>query len=217
MSTALELVEPVSEEDIEWISEILHLRDLDAPRRDFLTSLDSMDVPACPGSGKTTLVVAKLAILARNWKSRTRGICILSHTNVARREIEERLSGTDAGHLLLGYPHYIDTIHGFINRFLAIPWLLSHGHAVTVIDNDITTAVRRRIIGKDLYRLRTYLEKKNLSVDGLRLRKLRLHRPPRRLRVPGWTQHADLPDSSQGAHRDSTAGLLLPRRDASAG
>jgi DNA helicase II / ATP-dependent DNA helicase PcrA len=171
MSTAADLVEPISDEDIEWISKILHLQPLDEPRRLFLTSIDSMDVSACPGSGKTTLVVAKLAILARKWKSRTQGICVLSHTNVARKEIEERLVGTEMGHLLLGYPHYIDTIHGFVNRFLAIPWLLSHGHAVTAVDNDITAAKRRRIIrGSDLYRLRAFLERKNKSVEGLRLR-----------------------------------------------
>jgi DNA helicase II / ATP-dependent DNA helicase PcrA len=170
MSTAPDLVEPISEEDVEWVSKILHLRPLDEPRRLFLTSIDSMDVSACPGSGKTTLVVAKLAILGRKWKSRTRGICVLSHTNVARKEIEERLSGTEVGHLLLGYPHYIDTIHGFVNRFLAIPWLLSHGHTVTVIDNDITAAVRRRIMGNDFYKLRAFLEKRKRSVEGLRLR-----------------------------------------------
>ena len=170
MNPLLELVDLVTEDDIEWVSKVLQLRKLDAPRRDFLMSLDSMDVSACPGSGKTTLVVAKLAILARKWKSPTRGICVLSHTNVARKEIEERLSGADIGHLLLGYPHYIDTIHGFANRFLAIPWLLSHGHVVTAIDNDVAAAVRRRIIGKNLYRLQSFLERKGLSVEELRLR-----------------------------------------------
>ena len=164
MRSALDFVEPISDEDVEWVTKILHLRNLDAPRRDFLTSLESMDVSACPGSGKTTLVVAKLAILARKWKSRTQGICVLSHTNVARKEIEERLSGTDVGHLLLGYPHYIDTIHGFVNRFLAIPWLLSHRYVVTTIDNDITAAVRRRIMGKDFYKLNSFLKQKNRLV-----------------------------------------------------
>jgi DNA helicase II / ATP-dependent DNA helicase PcrA len=170
MSTSLDFVEPISDEDVEWVTKILHLRNLDAPRRDFLTSLESMDVSACPGSGKTTLIVAKLAILAHKWESRTQGICVLSHTNVARKEIEGRLSGTDVGHLLLGYPHYIDTIHGFVNRFLAIPWLLSHGHAVTTIDNDITAAVRRRIMGKDFYKLNSFLKQKNRLVESLRLK-----------------------------------------------
>lgn len=169
MRALLDLTDPVDDADVAWASRILGLRDLDKARYDFLTAMDSVDVTACPGSGKTTLVVAKLAILARKWKSRTRGICVLSHTNVARREIEERLAGTEAGHLLLGYPHYIDTIHGFVNRFLAVPWLLSNGHAVTAIDDGITEAVRCRNLGKDFYLVRGYLEKNYQSIGKLRL------------------------------------------------
>jgi DNA helicase-2/ATP-dependent DNA helicase PcrA len=171
MSHLLDLTEPVDDADVAWVSRILGLRDLDKARYDFLTTMDSVDVTACPGSGKTTIVVAKLAILARRWKSRTRGICVLSHTNVARREIEERLAGTEAGHQLLGYPHYIDTIHGFVNRFLALPWLLSNGHAVTAIDDDITAAVRCRNLGKDLYPVRNFLEKNYQSIEKLRLQR----------------------------------------------
>src|SRR5689334_16403560 len=74
-----------------------------------------LDVAACPGSGKTTLLVAKLAIMARKWPSRHRGLCVLSHTNVARNEIADRLG--QAGHTLLKYPHFIGTIHGFVNEF----------------------------------------------------------------------------------------------------
>jgi DNA helicase II / ATP-dependent DNA helicase PcrA len=169
MNALTGLVSPIDDEDVAWISRILGLRDLDASRWEFLTSMKSMDVAACPGSGKTTLVVAKLAILARKWQSRTSGICVLSHTNVARREIEERLSGTDVGHLLLDYPHYIDTIHGFANRFLAIPWLHSHGYPVTAIDNDITAAVRRRHMGGGFRTVETFLTRRYTSVDALRL------------------------------------------------
>lgn len=169
MNPLLDLVDPVTEDDIEWVSGVLRLQKLDTPRRDFLMSLDSMDVSACPGSGKTTLVVAKLAILVRKWKSPTRGMCVLSHTNVARKEIEERLSGADIGHLLLGYPHYIDTIHGFANRFLAIPWLLSHGHIVTAIDNEVAAAVRRRNMEGEWYGLQKLLKRNHTSVEELRL------------------------------------------------
>ena len=170
MTEPLNLIDPVTNDDIEWVCQLMKLDPLDAPRRDFLKSLTTVDVSACPGSGKTTLVVAKLAILARKWKSNTRGICVLSHTNVAREEIEHRLGSTDVGQRLLSYPHFIDTIHGFVNRFLAIPWLLSAGYRVAAIDNDLTTRVRRRHLGeKDYRRLSTYLENKHKSFDGLRL------------------------------------------------
>ena len=170
MTEPQNLIDPVTDDDIDWVCQLMKLDPLDASRRDFLKSLTTVDVSACPGSGKTTLVVAKLAILARKWKANTRGICVLSHTNVAREEIEHRLGNTDVGQRLLSYPHFIDTIHSFVNRFLATPWLLSAGYHVAVIDNDLTTRVRRRHLGeKDYWRLSKYLENKHESFDGLRL------------------------------------------------
>lgn len=170
MTAEVNLIDLVTDEDVDWVCQLMKLRPLDSARRDFLKSITTLDVSACPGSGKTTLVVAKLAILARKWKSNTRGICVLSHTNVAREEIEGRLGSTDVGQRLLSYPHFIDTIHGFINRFLTIPWLLSAGYRVAAIDNDLTTRARRRHLGeKDYRRLSAYLEKKHRSFDSLRI------------------------------------------------
>lgn len=107
------------------------------PRQDVLKSLESIDVAACPGSGKTTLLVAKLAILGEKWRYATRGICVLSHTNVARNEIETKLGHTTAGRRLLSYPHYIGTIHGFVNEFMSLPWLRSRGYPVKIINTEI--------------------------------------------------------------------------------
>jgi DNA helicase II / ATP-dependent DNA helicase PcrA len=170
MTGPLNLIDPVTDSDIDWVCQLMRLDALDAPRGDFLKLLSTVDVSACPGSGKTTLVVAKLAILARKWRSNTRGICVLSHTNVAREQIEHRLGSTDVGQRLLSYPHFIDTIHGFVNRFLTIPWLLSAGHHIAAIDNDLTTRVRRRHLGERNYRrLSSYLDRKFRSFDGLRI------------------------------------------------
>lgn len=121
------------------------------PRVAVLLSNETLDVEACPGSGKTTLLVAKLAILARKWKSRRSGICVLSHTNAARREIERSLGRTAAGATLLSYPHYIGTIHGFVNEFLAIPWLRSLGYPITVIDDALCEQHRRRLLSFHQY------------------------------------------------------------------
>jgi hypothetical protein len=169
MSSPQELIESITDEDVEWVAQLMKLDRLDDARRSFLRALDTIDVSACPGSGKTTLVVAKLAILASKWRSATQGICVLSHTNVAREEIQRRLANTDVGHKLLSYPHYIDTIHGFVNRFLAIPWLLSNGYRVAAIDNDITFAVRRRNLGAEYYSLATYFDRRNYSLASLRM------------------------------------------------
>jgi DNA helicase II / ATP-dependent DNA helicase PcrA len=135
----------VTDEDIRRSARLLDLP-VDAffgvdgtdPRQEVLKCMDSIDVAACPGSGKTTLLVAKLAILAEKWKDNTRGICVLAHTNAARHEIERHLGSTTAGRRLLGYPHYIGTIHGFVNEFLALPLLRSRGYGGTRFDNDIS-------------------------------------------------------------------------------
>ncbi len=129
------LIPAVTDADIAKAEEHLHVS-FDEPRRQILRSNDSLDVQACPGSGKTTLLVAKLAVLADKWPHARRGICVLSHTNVARQEIESKLAGTAVGHRLLTYPHFVGTIHGFVNEFLALPLLRSEGHHVRLIDND---------------------------------------------------------------------------------
>lgn len=118
------------------------------PRSDVLKTMGSIDVAACPGSGKTTLLVAKLAILAENWPQRTQGICVLSHTNKAREVIEAKLGNTKAGRSLLAYPHYVGTIHGFVNTYLALPLLRSLGHHSIQFDTEIS--------GKKIWRLGNY-------------------------------------------------------------
>ncbi len=134
----------VSDEDIAWACGVLGLSatafsgaDGDDPRLAVIRSLDSLDIEACPGSGKTTLLVAKLAILARHWTERRRGVCVLSHTNVARREIENQLGSTPEGKRLLSYPHFVGTIHAFVNEFLGVPWVRSKPLPVRMIDDDL--------------------------------------------------------------------------------
>ena len=126
------------------------------PRLDVMRCLESLDVEACPGSGKTTSLVAKLAVLANRWNSRRQGVCVLSHTNAARTEIGGRLSSTSAGHLLLRHPHFVGTIHSFVNEFLAIPWLRSKGWPIKVIDTEIALTDRWRALP---WGTRTYLER----------------------------------------------------------
>ena len=170
MSDAEPLIPDIADEDIDWVCSLLELDPFDEPRRRFLMRRSTVDVSACPGSGKTTLIVAKLAILARKWPHRTKGICVLSHTNVAREEIQHRLGRTVVGQRLLSYPHFIDTIHGFVNRFLALPWLYSNGFPSPTIDNDVTTAYRRGVLGnKDYWTVQNFLANKHNSFDNLRI------------------------------------------------
>lgn len=109
----------------------------DDERRCALLENNSRDFNAVPGSGKTSLLAAKLLLLAKKWPHTRRGICVLSHTNVARDEIARRLSETAEGAQLLSYPHFIGTIHGFVNQFLAMPILRSLEQKVEVIDDSV--------------------------------------------------------------------------------
>lgn len=136
---------PVTDEDIHWAATHLglkkndfHGKDSNDPRSNVLKNMGSIDVAACPGSGKTTLLVAKLAILAESWPHRTQGICVLSHTNKAREVIEDKLGNTKAGRSLLAYPHYVGTIHGFVNTYLTLPFLRSLGHNSIQFDTEIS-------------------------------------------------------------------------------
>jgi len=139
----------ITAEEIKWAAKLLNLPEhafLGQGGTDFRAEVlkmgTSIDVAACPGSGKTTLLVAKLAILANKWEHSIQGICVLSHTNAARHEIESRLGHSTAGRRLLSYPHYIGTIHGFVDEFLALPWLRSQGYPIKMIDTELVC--RRR-------------------------------------------------------------------------
>lgn len=126
----------ITDEDIKWVKTIMPDIELDECRIQILKNMNSVDIHACPGSGKTTILVAKLAILSHKWKWSNRGICVLSHTNVAREEIEERLGNLSVGKKLLSYPHFIGTFQSFLDTFIAMPVLRSYGCPVNIIDTD---------------------------------------------------------------------------------
>jgi hypothetical protein len=155
----------IEDADIAWACGVMGLpatafagTDGNDPRIVVLKSMETLDIEACPGSGKTTLLVTKLAILANRWAQRRQGICVLSHTNAARNEIEVKLSTCSAGSALLRYPHFVGTIHSFVNEFLAVPWLRSQGYPIKVIDNEIALNVRW---SKVAIGTKAYLRKKN--------------------------------------------------------
>lgn len=140
-----DLLPKVIDDDIQEVERRWRVT-FDDPRRNILRSNESFDVEACPGSGKTTLLVAKLAILAKKWPHSRRGICVLSHTNVAREEVATRLADMVAGQRLFAFPHFVGTIHGFVNEFLALPLLRSEGRAVRIIDDEACGEFCRRLL-----------------------------------------------------------------------
>lgn len=168
--TTAPCVPEITSDDVTWVADVMGLNNLDEARQDFLKRPGTFDVSACPGSGKTTLVVAKLAIMARKWPHKTSGICVLSHTNVAREEIQNKLGHTPVGHRLLGYPHFIDTIHTFVNRFLALPYLQSNGYPAPLIDDDVAKAFRWKVLGgRESRNFDSWLGRKHASIDDITL------------------------------------------------
>ena len=153
----------ITDSDIDEIEQILGNVSFDSERRDIIKRLDTFDVQAYPGTGKTTLLVAKLAILAKKWPFTHKGICVLSHTNVAREEIESRLGNTELGRKLLSYPHFIGTIHSFADTFIGIPFLRSNNKPVVMIDTESTLERRYNLLspGSQSYFARKHLSSNN--------------------------------------------------------
>lgn len=98
---------------------------------------NSMDVVAGPGTGKTTVLTARIKMLFEEVKESRKGICVLTHTNVAVDEIKLGLRklGIDE----IKSPHFIGTIQEFFNTFFAKKafHLLLEDKKMRVFDDDI--------------------------------------------------------------------------------
>lgn len=98
-------------------------------------------VQACPGSGKTTTLLAKLIILANKMPlPEGKGICVLTHTNVAIDEIKAKL-GTNAD-VLFRYPNFFGTIQTFLHKYVTAAALhYFYGSQITYVDDEMSNAV----------------------------------------------------------------------------
>ena len=85
-------------------------------KRSIIKHNDTADFHACPGSGKTTTLLAKIVILANRMPfADGRGICVLTHTNVAIDEIKARLG--EKANVLFTYPNFFGTFQTFVHKF----------------------------------------------------------------------------------------------------
>src|SRR5690554_487131 len=94
---------------------------LSEKQKNIVDSVDSrIVVKACPGSGKTYSVSARIAKLLQQGFYKHKGIAVISFTTVAAEEIKKSLK-SDYG-IQITYPHFIGTIDSFIiqNIFLSI-------------------------------------------------------------------------------------------------
>lgn len=130
---------PITIDDIAKVEGILLPagHHFDQQRRDIIQCQHSVDVNACPGSGKTTVMLAKLVLLTRKMPFKNnQGICVLTHTNVAINEIKEKMGLSESN--LFGYPNHFGTIQNFVNKFLAIPGYVTKfpGKRPVIIDQE---------------------------------------------------------------------------------
>lgn len=109
----------------------------------------SVDVAACPGSGKTTVLLAKLKLLAdRMPLKKGSGVCVLSHTNVAVNEIKTKLS--NYADLLMSYPNYVGTIQSFIDQFVTKSYLKQKTDAsIQVVEDSVYAQHLYKLLWKD--------------------------------------------------------------------
>jgi hypothetical protein len=108
----------------------------DDERRAFIRRLDTLDLQAVPGSGKTTALLAKLLILERRLPfADGSGVLVLSHTNAALDEIKNRIGQFCPR--LFAYPNFVGTIQSFVDQFFALPYYCSkNGRRPVRIHND---------------------------------------------------------------------------------
>lgn len=84
---------------------------------DIIFEDNKMDVVAGPGTGKTTVLTARIKVLLEKLQNSKEGICILTHTNVAVDEI--RTSLRKLGVNEINKPHFLGTIQDFFNTFFS--------------------------------------------------------------------------------------------------
>lgn len=130
---------PVTDEEILAAESILlpagcHF---DEERRAFIRNFGTCDLQAVPGSGKTTVLLAKLLIFEKRMPIENgKGIVALSHTNIAVDEINHKLRGHCTK--IFAYPNFVGTIQSFVNEFLAVPYYTQmFKHKPNRIDNEI--------------------------------------------------------------------------------
>jgi DNA helicase-2/ATP-dependent DNA helicase PcrA len=151
----------INDADISWAESILlpSGKHFDEEQKAVIRSFETKDILACPGSGKTKALLAKLLILSRQMPlENNRGICVLTHTNVAINEIKSH--AYFASQKLFNYPNHFGTIQSFVDKYLAIPaYILRFSKRPVYIDDEVFNSVIERSYN-NLHAARTWLDRK---------------------------------------------------------
>lgn len=134
--------------------------------RNFIRNWSDVDLQAVPGSGKTTVLLAKLLVLDRHLERNpsTNGVLVISHTNTAVNEIRDRI-GFACRHVFK-HPNFVGTIQSFVDTFLAKPYFVTkYGEKISRIDDDAYYASHTIPQGK----VRGWIDKNQHVFFGSRL------------------------------------------------
>jgi len=128
----------ISDSDIDKAQSLL-LEDIgifDQERRKVIQDLEGFDVQASPGSGKTTTLLAKLLLISEQLPlPKNRGVCVLTHTNVAINEIKDNL-GTHFSSLF-SYPNFFGTFQSFVHKYISNQiFTTKYGIKPKIVDNE---------------------------------------------------------------------------------
>lgn len=128
----------ITDEDIRYAEKILlpEGKEFDEERKQFIRNLETIDLQAVPGSGKTTALLAKLIIIEGKLPFEDgSGVLVISHTNAAIDEIKEKIQQYCPK--LFSYPNFVGTMQGFVDTFLAVPFFnLGFKKKLTWIDTE---------------------------------------------------------------------------------
>ncbi|WP_350602929.1 UvrD-helicase domain-containing protein [Pseudoalteromonas sp. SMN1298-MNA-CIBAN-0114] len=149
----------ITDEDIEYAESILLKvgQKFDDERVEFLKDLNTLDLQAVPGSGKTTVLLAKLLIFERYMPFKNgSGVLVISHTNAAIDEIKSRIGAYCPK--LFSYPNFIGTIQSFVNEFLAKPYFKqSFGNDITrICDQAYAQQIKNKLTIDSLSQRETF-------------------------------------------------------------
>jgi DNA helicase II / ATP-dependent DNA helicase PcrA len=122
-------------------------------------------VRACPGSGKTFTVTAKMAKLLKNWQYSHQGVAVISFTNVAWQEIQKELNTTFSVNIPVKHPHFLGTIDSFINNFIFFPYghLILKCESKPVLAGEPAYSWKIKDFDRDY---RQYFDKVSFDIDG---------------------------------------------------
>lgn len=157
----------ITDNEIEVVEELLlpencHFAD-DAKK--VIRYWKSTDISACPGSGKTTVLLAKLKMIAdRMPLENGAGICVLSHTNVAVNEIKSKL--TEYADRITSYPNFVGTIQSFIDKFITFPYLKSiTNQPLQVVDDIMYAKYIYKLLQKEITKYKKLYNLINMRFD----------------------------------------------------